>query len=83
MNVIDETRGERRAVTLLLSADLVSRASTISPNLSDLVETLLTEFMNRDEPLRGHQPNAIKATMSLWNTFCGVHGAISDEHSTL
>jgi len=73
----------KRPVNLTLNEDLVNRAKAIADNLSGVVESLLAEYVARDDRERMEKSKAIRATMATWNKFSAEHGSFSDEHSTL
>ena len=73
----------KRAVNLTLNEDFVSRAKGIADNLSGVVESLLAEYVAREDRERIEKTQAIRATVATWNRFSAAHGSFSDEHSTL
>ena len=73
----------KRAVNLTLSAELVDRARELTPNLSSAVESLLTEFVTREEARQLAKDEALARTVRYWNDFNAREGSFADEHSTL
>ena len=73
----------KRPVNLTLTEDLVTQARQLTPNLSGVVETLLTEFVEQEQKRRREQSQRIAATIAVWNAFGEQHGDFADEYSTL
>jgi antitoxin CcdA len=73
----------KRAVNLTLNAELVDRARLLVPSLSSAVETLLTDFVAREEVRQADREEALARTLKFWNDFSAREGSIADEHSTL
>ena len=73
----------KRAVNLTLNEDLVSKAKSMTDNLSAVVETLLAEFVNREGRERLQRAKALEATVTVWNRFNSKSGSIADEYSSL
>jgi antitoxin CcdA len=73
----------KRPVNLTLNEDLVAQAKSIADNLSAVVETLLAEYVAREQAERMAKSEAVAATMASWNEFADEHGSFADEHSTL
>ncbi len=59
------------------------QARQLTPNLSGVVESLLTEFVERERQRRQEQAERLAATIRLWNAFDDHPGAFADEYSTL
>lgn len=73
----------KRPVNLTLNGDLVSRAKGIAGNLSGVVESLLADYVAREQDRRLAKSQAVAATVAAWNEFADEHGSFADEHSTL
>jgi antitoxin CcdA len=73
----------KRPVNLTLNEDLVSRARSIADNLSGVVESLLADYVARDQSERLAKSKAVELTVASWNKFADDHGSFADEHSTL
>ncbi|HVO27552.1 MAG TPA: type II toxin-antitoxin system CcdA family antitoxin [Candidatus Margulisiibacteriota bacterium] len=73
----------KRPVNLTLNEDLVSRAKDIADNLSGVVESLLADYVAREQGERLAKSKAVAATVATWNEFADEHGSFADEHSTL
>ena len=73
----------KRPVNLSLDEALVAEARDFTDNLSEVVESLLSEFVSRERARRVAQAQALKETIAAWNAFTEKHGSFADEHSTL
>lgn len=73
----------KRPVNLSLNEDLVAQARGMTDNLSEVVESLLAEFVGRERARRAAQDKALKRAMETWNAFADKQGSFADEHSTL
>lgn len=73
----------KRAVNLSLSEHVVEEARQFSDNLSATVDTLLAEYVERQQQAReGHRQWAA-ACAAAWNQVHEQVGSFADEHSTL
>ena len=79
----EKARTTKRPVNLSLNEALVKEARSVTDNLSEVVESLLAEFVYRERARRVAHAKALKQTISTWNTFAEKHGSFADEHSTL
>jgi len=52
-------------------------------NLSEVVETLLADFVSKERARRNAHAKALKDAVLTWNAFGEKHGSFADEHSTL
>jgi antitoxin CcdA len=73
----------KRPVNLTLNEDLLSRAKSMTDNLSGVVESLLAEFVDREARNRHAQAKGVEATVIAWNAFNSDSGSIADEYSSL
>ena len=73
----------KRPVNLTLNTDLVSHAKSMTDNLSAVVESLLTEFVERESRERLVKTKVVEATVAAWNRFNDKSGSIADEYSSL
>ena len=73
----------KRAVNLTLNEDLVNRAKGIAGNLSGVVESLLADFVAKEQRERIAKSEAVRAAVAAWNEFAAEHGSFADEYSTL
>ncbi|BBE51004.1 Post-segregation antitoxin CcdA [Ferriphaselus amnicola] len=73
----------KRAVNLTLNEDIVAQAKALTPNLSAVVETLLSSYVvqiQREKQVRQEQANQVAG---MWNGFNAQSGSFADEYSTL
>jgi antitoxin CcdA len=73
----------KRPVNLTLNEDLVIQAKSLTDNLSSVVESLLSDFVRREQRERLQRSKAIEAAMLSWNEFNFKSGSIADEYSSL
>jgi post-segregation antitoxin (ccd killing protein) len=78
-----ETAARKRPVNLTLSEDLVDQAKSLTDNLSGLVESLLSDFVLREQRERLQKSKAVEAAVASWNKFNSRFGSIADEYTTL
>jgi antitoxin CcdA len=52
-------------------------------NLSEVVESLLADFVSKERARRDAHAKALKEAIVTWNAFDEKHGSFADEHSTL
>lgn len=83
MKPIYDQQARKRPVNLTLNEDLVLQARTMTDNLSGVVESLLTEFVQRENQRRLAEATALKQTIATWNDFGDKVESFADEHSTL
>jgi antitoxin CcdA len=77
------TAARKRPVNLTLNEDLVSQAKLMTDNLSGVVESLLSEFVERERKERLMKTKVVEATVATWNKFNSKSGSIADEYSSL
>jgi antitoxin CcdA len=84
-NAITESSPEsaKRPVNLTLNAGVVVQARALTDNLSQLVDTLLADFVEQQLQEARAKSHVVEATVALWNRFDAQHGAFADEYSTL
>jgi antitoxin CcdA len=80
---MQDTGARKRPVNLTLNENLVSQAKSMTDNLSGVVESLLSEFVAREQRERLEKSRAIAATLLVWNEFHGRLGSMADEYSPL
>lgn len=73
----------KRPVNLSLNEDLVAQARGLTENLSGVVESLLTDYVERERRQRLAKARALEETVTLWNDFNTRHGSFADEYSPL
>lgn len=83
MRAVYNTKAPKRAVNLSLNADLVVQARGVTNNLSEVVESLLANFVASARAQREARAMSLKESVATWNTFAKKHGSFADEHSTL
>jgi len=78
-----DVKAPKRAVNLSLNSDLVAKARGVTGNLSEVVESLLVEFLAKEQAQQETRAEALRSTIETWNAFGEKHGSFADEHSTL
>ena len=73
---------KKRPVKLTLNEALVARARASTDDLSTLVESLLVDYIAREQQRRIAEAD-VCATVGTWNRFAAKQGSFADEHSTL
>ena len=83
MRAAYNAKAPKRPVNLSLNEDLVAKARGVAGNLSEVVESLLADFLYKEKARRDAHAKALKEAVRTWNSFGEKHGSFSDEHSTL
>ena len=83
MKSIYDQQARKRPVNLTLNEDLVLQARTMTDNLSGVVESLLKDFVERENQQRLAEAKALDQTIATWNDFGDKVESFADEHSTL
>jgi antitoxin CcdA len=78
-----ETASRKRPVNLTLSEDLVRQAKSLTDNLSGVVESLLAEYVSREQRERLQKSQTVEAAVASWNEFNSRSGSFADDHTTL
>jgi antitoxin CcdA len=78
-----DVAARKRPVNLTLNEDLVLQAKSLTDNLSQVVESLLSGYLARARDERLARSKAVESTVKLWNDFNSKSGSISDEYSSL
>ncbi|MDP2806345.1 MAG: type II toxin-antitoxin system CcdA family antitoxin [Gallionellaceae bacterium] len=73
----------KRAVNLTLNEDIVAQAKALTPNLSAVVETLLSGYITQIKREQVSQREQAKLVAVMWNGFNERSGSFADEYSTL
>lgn len=73
----------KRPVNLRLNEDLVARVRELTGNLSGVVESLLTDYVERSGLERDERRRALAATLKMWNAHTEANGSFADEYSPL
>ena len=83
MKTTPDQPARKRPVNLTLNEDLVLQARALTDNLSGVVESLLKDFVERENQQRLAEAKAIAQTIATWNDFGEKVDSFADEHSTL
>lgn len=83
MKTTHDQQARKRPVNLTLNEDLVLQARALTDNLSGVVESLLKDFVERENQQRLAEAKAIAQTIATWNDFGEKVDSFADEHSTL
>ena len=78
-----DAAARKRPVNLTLNEDLVSQAKSLTDNLSGVVESLLSGYVEKARNERLAKLKAVEATVKVWNDFNAKSGSIADEYSSL
>ena len=78
-----DASARKRPVNLTVNADLLSQARGLTDNLSNVVETLLADFVAREQQAREARARECRAASATWNRFNQAHGSFADEYSPL
>ena len=78
-----DASARKRPVNLTVNADLLSQARDLTDNLSNVVETLLADFVAREQQTREARARECRAASATWNRFNQAHGSFADEYSPL
>ena len=73
----------KRPVNLTLNEDLVVQARGLTDNLSGVVESLLTDYVEHERQQRITKARTIEVTIAMWNDFNAKRGSFADEYSPL
>lgn len=73
----------KRPVNLTLNENLVNQAKSMTDSLSAVVESLLEDFVAREQRDRLAKSKAVEATVTLWNKFNDEQGSFADEYASL
>lgn len=80
MDGVQDRPAQKRPVTVLLDEDLVRRAESLTGNLSDRVEKLLTDYVAQEERDRDERDRRLDAAIAAWNEFDAIHGSFADQY---
>lgn len=83
MRAAYNAKAPKRPVNLSLNEDLIAQAREMTNNLSEVVESLLADFVTKEKARRDAHAKALREAVVTWNTFGEKHGSFADEHSTL
>lgn len=76
-------RVRKRPVNLTLSEDLVGQARQVTDNLSAVVESLLSDYLEARNLERRAKARLVEASVKQWNEFGRRTGSLADDYSTL
>lgn len=83
MRSVYNAKAPKRPVNLSLNEDLIAQARDLTNNLSEVVESLLADFVNKERARRDAHSKAVHEAVVTWNAFGEKRGSFADEHSTL
>ncbi|MEI7456037.1 MAG: type II toxin-antitoxin system CcdA family antitoxin [Nitrosomonadales bacterium] len=83
MTTLHTSSARKRAVNLTLNEDIVAQAKALTPNLSAVVETLLSGYVAQIQREKLSQQEQAKQVAMVWNGFNAQSGSFADEYSTL
>ena len=78
-----DVSARKRPVNLTVNEDLLSQARGLTDNLSNVVETLLADYVAREQQAREARARECRAASATWNRFNQAHGSFADEYSPL
>jgi len=73
----------KRAVNLTVNEDLLAQARRLTDNLSNAVETLLADYVARQQQSRDDRMRECSAVSAAWNRFDDAYGSFADAYSPL
>ena len=77
------TAARKRPVNLTLNEDLLAQARELTGNLSNVVETLLADYVRKERRQRAEKDKALRTTIATWNAFNAKSGSFANQYSTL
>lgn len=83
MKTRHKSTARKRPVNLTLNEDLVEEAKGMTDNLSGVVESLLSDFVEQERKHRLTKARTIESTIAAWNDFNAEVGSFADEYSSL
>jgi antitoxin CcdA len=83
MKASSSASARKRPVNLTLNTDLVGQTKSMTDNLFAVVESLLSEFVERESHERLVKAKVAEATVAAWNRFNDKSGSIADKYSSL
>lgn len=73
----------KRPVNLTINEMLVVQAKAYTNNLSATMESLLAEFVTKQQSAQRNRQRVADACAADWNAVHAAVGSFADEHSTL
>lgn len=83
MTMLQTSSVRKRAVNLTLNEDIVAQAKALTPNLSAVVETLLSGYVAQIQREKLSRQEQADQVAGVWNGFNARSGSFADEYSTL
>jgi antitoxin CcdA len=83
MTILQTSSARKRAVNLTLNEDIVAQAKALTPNLSAVVEMLLSGYVVQIQREKLSRQERAKQVAGVWNGFNERSGSFADEYSTL
>lgn len=83
MKTAAQTAPAKRPVNLLLSEENIRQARHFTDNLSATVDSLLVDYIARQNDAQQARQKLGDAVADAWNYFHAKHGSFADDHSTL
>jgi len=83
MRVTQGNQARKRPVNLTLNEDLVAQAKGMTNNLSAVVESLLADYVTKQNEARYAKARHADTATEAWNAFNERAGSFADEYSTL
>ena len=78
-----DVSARKRPVNLTVNEDLLSQARGLTDNLSNVVETLLADYVAREQQAREARARECSAAAATWNRFNQAEGSFADQYSPL
>ena len=83
MKSAQSNQTRKRAVNLTLNEDLIFQAKGMTNNLSNIVEQLLTDYVQKQNKTKQEKIHNANVLAQAWNSFNEQCGSFADEYSTL
>jgi antitoxin CcdA len=83
MTILQTGSVRKRAVNLTLNENIVAQARALTPNLSAVVESLLSGYVVQMQREKLSRQEQAKQVAVMWNGFNEQSGSFADEYSTL
>lgn len=83
MKTVTALASKKKAFNLLLNENIVREARGYTSNLSATVESLLMDFVARQEEAKLSRQQLSEAVAEAWNRFNDAQGSFADEYTTL
>jgi antitoxin CcdA len=83
MTTLHSNSVRKRAVNLTLNENVVAQARALTPNLSAVVERLLSGYVAQAKCEQLSKQEQAKQLAGMWNGFNDRSGSFADEYSNL